>query len=82
MRTQIALAAIVAFAAAQDDSAEALEEQIAAATEEANAAVDEALADLEDALGDIAVTGGDWEGEWDDKDMMDGGWMSPELEDA
>ena len=46
MRTQIALAALVAFAAAQDESAETVDDAIA----EANEAIDEALAEANEAI--------------------------------
>ena len=93
MRTQIALAALVAFAAAQDEvsiedaMAAAMEEALSQMTDEERAAWEAAqgaLGDMGDMavdMGDMAESGGDWEGEWDDKDMMDGGW-SPELDSA
>ena len=97
MRTQIALAALVAFAAAQDEvsiedaMAAAMEEALSQMTDEERAAWEAAqgaLGDMGDMavdMGDMAESGGDWEGEWDDKDMMDswgeGAWSS-EVEDA
>ena len=90
MRTQIALAALVAFAAAQEEvsiedaMAAAMEEALSQMTDEERAAWEAAQGALGD-LGDMAESGGDWEGEWDDKDMMDswgeGAWSS-EVEDA
>ena len=74
MRTQIALAALVAFAAAQDDTAE-VEEAIADAQADVDELVDEAIADLDELVEEANEALGEGEDQ-------EGGDLSDAIKDA